>query len=136
MQMKIRFVAALAILLCTIPAGAAQKRRVPIKRTAGRSTALNADTVNNPKLTAVVGPRSSGSAVLRAQVLLDRAHFPVGEIDASYGANMRNAVKAYQAVHGLPERGIVNAQTWEALNSDTGPVLAPYTIADPDLAHP
>ena len=136
MQMKIRVVAALAILVSTVPSEAAQKQRVPVKRTASRSTALKADTVNNSKLRTVVGPRSSGSAVLRAQVLLDRAHFPVGEIDASYGANMRYAVKAYQAAHGLPNRGIVNAQTWEALNSDTGPVLAPYAIADPDLAHP
>ncbi len=136
MQMRIRVVAALLILSCTIPVGAREKRKIATKRTTSRSTALNAETVNNPKLTAVVGPRSSGSAVLRAQVLLDRAHFSVGEIDASYGANMRYAVKAYQVAHGLPDRGIVNAQTWEALNSDTEPVLAPYTIADPDLAHP
>jgi lipoprotein-anchoring transpeptidase ErfK/SrfK len=97
---------------------------------------LNAETANNPKLTTPVGPRSSGSAALRAQVLLDRAHFPVGEIDAAYGTNMRLAVKAYQLAHSLPDSGIVDPQTWEALNSDTGPVLGPYTIADPDVAHP
>ncbi len=134
--MMIRSLAVLTFLFCVIPASAAQKRSVAARRTNTRSNALNAEAANNPKLTAVVGPRSSGSAALRAQVLLDRAHFPVGEIDASYGANMRYAVKAYQASHGLPESGIVNAATWEALNSDSGPVVAPYTISNKDLEHP
>ena len=135
-RMRFRAIAALTILSCTLAAAPNQKRRVVSKRTGGsRSTALSADKANDPKFTPVVGPRSSGSAVLRAQVLLDRAHFPVGEIDASYGANMRGAVKAYQATHGLPDKGIVDAQTWEALNRDTGPVVASHTIADSDLAH-
>lgn len=134
--MKTHAIVAVITILCALPGVSAERRGAPRKRSGSRTTALNAETVNNPKLTGVVGPRSSGAAVLRAQVLLDRAHFPVGEIDASYGANMRYAVKAYQAAHSLPDNGIVNAKTWEALNSDTGPVLAPYTIADPDLAHP
>src|SRR5687767_3850037 len=41
-------------------------------------------------------------AQLRAQVLLERAHFSPGEIDARSGSNVRRALNAYQASQGLP----------------------------------
>src|SRR5207253_6798494 len=107
----------------------------PKKRTA-RVVSFDVDATNDPNLKSLVGPQSSGSSVLRAQILLDRAHFPVGEIDGSYGGNMRSTVASYQLAHGLPDDGIVNDQTWEVLNVDMQPVLGPYTIADTDVAGP
>ena len=70
-----------------------------------------------------------GSIVLRAQVLLDRAHFSSGEIDAAYGQNLRNAIGGYQKANSLQVTGIVDAPTWAVLNADTAPVLVAYTAA-------
>src|SRR5260370_28014623 len=92
--------------------------------------------VNNPATVDPVGPKDTGSAVLRAQLLLDRTHFSVGEIDGSFGANMWNTVKAYQASHNLPADGVMNGDTWTALNADTLPALIPYMILPNDVGGP
>jgi lipoprotein-anchoring transpeptidase ErfK/SrfK len=97
---------------------------------------LDPDAIRNPELTDPVGPRSRGSAVVRAAILLDRAHFSSGEIDGYYGKNLQRAIAAYQAAHGLEASGEVDAPTWAALNEDKGDVLVPYTIVAEDLAGP
>jgi lipoprotein-anchoring transpeptidase ErfK/SrfK len=74
--------------------------------------------------------------LLRAQVLLDRAHFSPGEIDAAYGSNMRQALAGFQKAHALPTSGTLDPATWNALNADTAPELVSYTVAEPDVAGP
>jgi len=97
---------------------------------------LDPKAIQNPALTDPVGPRSNGSAVVRAAILLDRAHFSSGEIDGLYGRNLQKAILAYQSAHGLQASGVVDAPTWAALNEDKGDVLVPYTIAVEDVAGP
>jgi lipoprotein-anchoring transpeptidase ErfK/SrfK len=97
---------------------------------------FDAVAINDPALTEIVAPRARGSAVVRAQILLDRAHFSSGEIDGSYGSNLRKAITAYQTAHGLPVTGIVDEPTWAALNTDQGPALITYTIAPTDIQGP
>jgi len=92
--------------------------------------------INNPALTDRVEPHSRGSAAVRAQILLDRAHFSCGEIDGSYGRSLRKAILAYQKAHSLQPTGIVDPPTWTALNADQGPALVIYTIAPQDVAGP
>jgi lipoprotein-anchoring transpeptidase ErfK/SrfK len=75
-------------------------------------------------------------AQLRAQVLLERAHFSPGEIDAKEGSNVRRALSAFQASKGHPVTGKLDAATWESLNADTAPVLVEYTIAAEDVTGP
>ena len=97
---------------------------------------LAPDTLSNTERAQSITPKKKGSVVLRAQVLLDRAHFSPGEIDAAYGLNLRNAISGYQKANGLLATGIVDAPTWAVLNADTAPILVPYTILDADVAGP
>lgn len=83
----------------------------------------------------LVDERASRAAILRAQVLLDRAWFTVGEIDAKYGSNMRRAIAAFQRARDLPTTATVDASTWKVLEQD-GPVLVAYQITPEDAAGP
>jgi len=74
--------------------------------------------------------------LLRAQVLLDRAHFSPGEIDGAYGSNMKQALSGFQKARNLQVTGTLDEPTWNALNADTAPTLLNYTLADADVAGP
>jgi lipoprotein-anchoring transpeptidase ErfK/SrfK len=97
---------------------------------------LAPDSLSETERAQSIAPKSKGSVVLRAQVLLDRAHFSSGEIDAAYGQNLRTAISGYQKANGLPASGIVDAPTWAVLNTDTAPILVTYTISEADVAGP
>jgi lipoprotein-anchoring transpeptidase ErfK/SrfK len=81
-------------------------------------------------------PRAEADRVLRAQVLLERAHVSPGEIDAAYGSNMQTALATFQKTHGLPASGALDPATWNALNADAAPTLVSYAIAQADVAGP
>jgi lipoprotein-anchoring transpeptidase ErfK/SrfK len=132
----------LAVLMA-VPAGAASRRPMEARRPhrhgvqkPGASASINPRAVNDPSQAEPVRPGSSASAILRAQILLARAHFSCGEIDARYGTNLRGAISDFQAAHGLSASGTVNGATWMILNADKAPALLRAPLAPEDVAGP
>lgn len=97
---------------------------------------LTAETVNDASAVSLVTAGDKGAAVLRAQILLDRARFSPGEMDAAYGSNMRQAIAGFQASRGLPQSGDVDPATWAALDRDSAPALVNVTLSADDVAGP
>src|SRR4051812_27654813 len=97
---------------------------------------FEAKAVDTAAFAAVV-PQSTDRtpAVLRAQILLDRAQFRPGVIDGRYGENVRQAVAAFQEANGLPTDGQLTQAVFDKLTSlDARPVLTQYTVAEADVA--
>ena len=128
--------AVFSALLLPAALSAATPRRPNSKRTQPAAATGYTEAAINAQTAAPLGPGSRGPAVLRAQVLLDRARFSPGEMDAHFGADMGLAVTGYQAAHELKPTGRLDAATWKALYSDTNPIVGPYTITLEDVKGP
>src|SRR4051794_630858 len=79
------------------------------------TAAATNDASKKPVLTSA---SKAGSSILRAQILLDRAHCSPGEIDGWYGGNTRLAVAAFNLSRRIKGGSNVTVATWEALNRD------------------
>jgi len=137
-----RYLSILPIALSLICICAAEVRSKPqqkqqkAKPKAAAQIRYDRLAVNNPATTDQIGENSEGSGGLRAQILLDRANFSVGEIDGRMGANALHAVAAFRMARGLPAGTSVDADTWKMLNNDTAPALIETTISAVDVAGP
>jgi lipoprotein-anchoring transpeptidase ErfK/SrfK len=112
----------------------ARANRAKIERPA--PSALKVEDINNPSNAPALGPEAERSAIVRAQILLDRQCFSAGEIDGHYGTNLMKTIAAYQASHNLPKNPQMGPETWSALSADNAPVLVNYTIVAEDVAGP
>lgn len=74
--------------------------------------------------------------LIKAQVLLDRAHFGPGVIDGKPGENFRQAVAAYEKANGMTADGRLDAQVWQSLARDAQPIMTDYVIAEADVRGP
>lgn len=116
--------------------GAAQAR-VAAHKAAPVAPAFTIAATNDATKKPVLNSSSRpGPAVLRAQILLDRAHCSPGEIDGRYGGSTRLAVAAFNASRKIQGGANVTAATWDALNSDPAPVIVAYTVTAADIAGP
>src|SRR5690348_11807464 len=106
---------AVLLVVCALPGFAKPKHskahsrgRADRAKVAQKAPAFDPAAINAPS-TEAVGPNSSGNAVVRAQILLDRFHYSPGEIDGHYGDNLRVALVGFQERHNLPASGVVDA---------------------------
>lgn len=95
---------------------------------------LDAKTINE----ATVEKDNPGRAeVVRAQTLLDRAHFSPGLIDGKIGENFAGALKAFQHSTGLKETGKLDKATMDKLLArDSAHVFQDYEIGRKDERGP
>jgi lipoprotein-anchoring transpeptidase ErfK/SrfK len=83
-------------------------------------------------------PRPVDQQALRVQVLLDRAHFSPGQIDASVGNVTHLMLAAFQAQHGLQATGSSDDATMQALEQgqESTTTTISYTIIYDDVRGP
>jgi lipoprotein-anchoring transpeptidase ErfK/SrfK len=84
------------------------------------------------------GPLESDStepsaAVVKLQVLLDRAGASPGVVDGFYGENVRKAVTAFETMEGLAVDGEIDPDMLERLTR-VGPITQRYVITAEDAA--
>jgi len=72
-------------------------------------------------------------AMVRLQVLLDRAGASPGVIDGFDGDNVRKAVFAFETMRGLPADGRLDPDMLAALETG-GPVIGTYDITEDDVS--
>ncbi|HWE47976.1 MAG TPA: L,D-transpeptidase [Caulobacteraceae bacterium] len=91
----------------------------------------------DPAVNAPPSAKAGPSPVLiKAEVLLDRAHFSPGVIDGKFGENVHNAIAAFEAAHGMNPDGQLTPAVWQTLSADKRPVLQNYVIAPQDVQGP
>lgn len=82
-------------------------------------------------------PKAVDAAILKAQILLDRARFSPGLIEGRPSENFTKAVMAFQAAHGIPSNGNLSRETWDKLMATSAsPVLVTYELTRKDLHGP
>src|SRR5262245_15549915 len=113
----------LLIGLLSVPAIAA-------KRSSRSATLLSIDSVNGAEINKL-STRPSSAALLRVQILLDRAHFSPGEIDDNFGENTRKAVRIYRETKSLSNGERIDEALLRALvENDDEPALVTYRITE------
>ena len=142
MRMPVRRFLALSLLACALPNAWAAGVDFGNVNGAVDGKALRPVTQANPQAAKNAGPIAlvdgelPERSLLRAQILLERAHFSPGEIDAGEGSNTSRAIAAFQRANGLSGSGVLDDATWAALDADAVPTLGSYVITDADIAGP
>jgi lipoprotein-anchoring transpeptidase ErfK/SrfK len=98
---------------------------------------LSADAVNQAEFAPALRSDRASPAMLKAEILLDRAAISPGQIDGKDGENVRKAIAAFQQLHGLDPSGKLDQETWNELTQNANePVITEYEISEKDVKGP
>ena len=121
----------------TAPATKAVTKTTTTTKTATTKAASASTAAATAKETTTQNVNSA--TTLKLQALLDWNHASPGPIDGGWGMNAKKALKNFQAMHGLPQDGRMNAEVWKLLNEKipaNQPVLVGYTLTQEDIKGP
>ncbi len=127
------------LLAALLSSGAALAADPPRPAAAAKPAAPAAAPPTTAPAPAIVVPASIAApqrALIRLEILLDRAHFSPGVIDGKGGANLKLALSSYAAANGLPADATPDAVTAKLAAADTESTVTRYTITDADIAGP
>jgi len=95
---------------------------------------IDADAINRAEWG---GSAKDQALLIKAQVLLDRAHFSPGEIDGRAGDNYAKALGAFAQDRGLDGKRGLSEEIWRALSATSSdPVVVKYSLSDKDVDGP
>src|SRR5882762_5266828 len=100
--------------------------------------ALDASAINNAQYSSKRTSKDKlDPAVVKAEILLDRAQFSPGEIDGKLGENAKKALKEFALATGLPSGDALTLDLWTKLVATSqDPVITDYKITESDVKGP
>jgi lipoprotein-anchoring transpeptidase ErfK/SrfK len=98
---------------------------------------LRAEAINKAEPSGKNQRTLSPAVIARAQILLDRAKFSPGEIDAKDGENFKKAIHAFAEAHGIPSKGGLTKEIWlKLVQIGSEPAMTEYQITEDDVRGP
>ena len=102
------------------------------------AASLDAASINNAEYRSKVPTEDKiDAAIVKAQILLDRAQFSPGEIDGKLGENAEKAIRAFAEAKGLASARSLTEEVWKKLlevSPDTA--ITDYKISESDVKGP
>jgi lipoprotein-anchoring transpeptidase ErfK/SrfK len=123
---------AIIVVAVLLSLSAAEARAEPLSLATVNAAEFSGKTSKKAKLIL-----KNAKLILKVQILLDRAGFSSGVIDAASGGNFTKALAAFQRENGLNQTGKLDEATWTRLTgTSSDPALTEYEISRDDVRGP
>jgi hypothetical protein len=104
-----------------LPSGRVAEYRIALSTTASEGYAPRLLTLRKIVYYPRLEVGSTGPSVLALNEALHHVQIAVGAVDSSFGLDTRDAVVAFQKLHGLPRTGSVDPRFWRILSTASTP---------------